>query len=46
MLDIPGDCVPEPDEVAAFAGRCKQQVKSDRGTGWKRFTYEPKKSFV
>jgi diguanylate cyclase (GGDEF)-like protein len=43
IVEIRAGCCPAAADVAAFAGHCKQHIKSDRGQGWRRYPYDAKK---
>ena len=42
IIEVPAQCSPDSSEIASFAGRCKQNIKNDRGLGWKKYAFPVK----
>jgi diguanylate cyclase (GGDEF)-like protein len=39
IIEVPTNCTPDLEEISSFAGRCKQDIKNNRGPGWKRYAF-------
>lgn len=39
IIEVPDNCSPQPSQIASFAGRCKQNIKNNRGPGWKKYAF-------